>query len=304
MDRFFRSGLMTSAAAIVFSASVFITAINNPLQAKDDKGSVKDYTIIKVGDDSLKNSEVIKVWEGLFAEGKAPDFNKFDEKMRQNILRGLITERLIYKEAEKAGFENDESVKKRVDALRRQLVMQVFMEDKSKSMVTDAEIKKAYDAKVNESKGKEEVKAKHILVDSEEEANKIYDSLKKGGDFDKIAKEKSADKGTGVNGGDLGWFAQDKMVPEFSNAAFKLKKGEISKPVKSAFGWHIIKLEDRRPLKIASFEESKPVLEAQIKNDKLKQYVEGLLKKASIKYFDENGKEKKFDLSLPDNAKK
>lgn len=268
--------------------------------AKDVKPAApaKDYTVINLDGEEIKNSDILEIWKGLFQGATAPDFATFEEPVRQNVLRGVISEKLLYKEAVKAGFDKNEDVKKRIENLRRQIIMQSFIENKAKSLVTDAQIKAAYDEKVAESKGQEEVKAKHILVASEDEAKKIYDELKKGADFEKIAQEKSTDKGSGVNGGELGWFSKDKMVPEFADAAFKLKKGEISHPVKTAFGWHIIKLEDRRPLKPATLEESKEAIRAELTNKAVQNYVESLLKSASIKYYDANGKEKEFSRTL------
>jgi peptidyl-prolyl cis-trans isomerase C len=258
----------------------------------------KDYTVLKVGSDEIKNSDVISTWKGLFPNGSAPDFNGFDENIRQNVLRGLVSERLIYAEAVKAGTDKDPEVKKRIAAVEKQVIMQAFMETKAKTLVTDDQLRAAYAEKVAAAKGQEEVKAAHILVPTEEEAKKISAEIKKGTPFEKLAKEKSTDKGSGANGGELGWFSKDKMVAEFADAAFKLKKGEVSEPVKSEFGWHIIKLEDRRPLQIASFDEMKESLRAGLANKAVQTYVEGLLKGANIKYYGPDGKEKPFSLSL------
>ncbi len=260
--------------------------------------SAKDYVIIKLDGEEIKNSDVQEIWKGLFQGSAAPDFSTFDENIKQNVLRGLVSERLIYKEATKSGFDKSEDVKKRIEALQKQLVMQAFIESKVKTLVTDEQIKAAYDEKQAANKGQEEVKARHILVASEDEAKKIAEELKKGGDFEKIAKEKSTDKSSGVSGGDLGWFSKDKMVPEFADAAFKLKKGEVSAPVKTAFGWHVIKLEERRPIQSASLDESKEAIRGELSNKAVQSYVEALLKSASIKYFDEAGKEKDFTRTL------
>ncbi len=242
---------------------------------------------------------MLDLWKGLFPGGAAPDFNSFDENIRQNVLRGLVSERLIYQEALKAGTDKNEDVKKRIAALEKQVIMQSFMEQKAKDLVTDDQLKAAYAEKMAAAKGQEEVKAKHILVPTEEEAKKISEQLKKGADFEKLAKEKSTDKGSGANGGELGWFTKDKMVPEFAEAAYKLKKGEISEPVKSDFGWHIIKLEDRRPVQVASFDDMKDNLKNELANKAVQTYVEGLLKNADIKYYDADGKEKPFSRPGP-----
>ncbi|MDE3038400.1 MAG: peptidylprolyl isomerase, partial [Pseudomonadota bacterium] len=232
------------------------------------------------------------------------DFNSFDENIRQNVLRGMISERLIYDQAVKAGVDKDPEVKKRIAAMAKQVIMQSFMEQKAKALVTDAELKAAYQEKVNAAKGQEEIKAKHILVATEDEAKQIETQLKKGADFDTIAKEKSTDKGSSVKGGDLGWFTKDKMVPEFADAAFRLKTGEISGPIKTAFGWHIIKVEGRRPVQVPSFDEMKDSLREQLANKAMQDYVESLLKKANVKYYSPDGEVQPFSLSLAGKAEK
>jgi len=290
------SALITYPALAAEDADTAAPAAEKP--AAEAKSTGKDYTIIKVGGDEIKNSEVIDTWKGLFPGGTAPDFGSFDENIRQNVLRGLVSERLIYAEALKAGFDKDPEVKKHLAALEKQVVMQGFMESKAKSLVTDEELHAAYNEKVAAAKGQEEVKARHILVPTEEEAKKIYDQIKKGGDFEKLAKDKSTDKGSGSNGGELGWFTKDRMVPEFAEAAFKLKKGDVSEPVKSEFGWHIIKVEDRRPVQLASFDDMKDGLKSEIANKAVQGYVEGLLKKADVKYYGPDGKERPFSTSL------
>lgn len=292
---------VTPAMAVAEAEKPAAEETAKPEEKKADAG--KDYVVLKVGGESIKNSEVIETWNGLFPGGKAPDFNSFDENIRQNVLRGLVSERLIYAEAVKAGYDKNADVKRRLEHLAKQVVMQGFMEDKAKNMVTDDQLREAYAEKANAAKGQEEVRARHILVSAEDEAKKIAEQIKKGGDFEKLAKEKSTDKGSGANGGELGWFTKDRMVPDFANAAFKLKKGEVSAPVKSEFGWHIIKVEDRRALQVPSFEELKEGLKVEVANKAVQTYVEGLLKKSEVKYYSADGKEKPFSLSLNPAAK-
>jgi len=281
---------LTFRAFLLATVTVFATS----LAQAEEPAAVKDYTILKVGSEEIRNSEVLDVWKGLFPGAAAPDFNTFDEGIRQNVLRGLVSEKLIYQEALKAGVDKSDEVKKRLAAVEKQVVMQTYMEQKAGALVTDAQLKTAYNQKAAEMKGQEEIKARHILVGSEDEAKKIAEDIKKGGDFDKIAQEKSTDKASGANGGDLGWFTKDRMVPEFSDAAFKLKKGEISAPVQTAFGWHVIKIDDRRAVKAPSFDEMKESLKGEVTNKAVQTYVESLLKSADIKYYDATGKEKEF----------
>lgn len=279
------------------AASVSPSAAPSPETLKMSPAS-RDYVIIRIGDDTIRNSEVVDIWKGLFPGGAAPDFNGFDETIRQNVLRGLISERLIYQQALKSGYDKNPEVKNRLDALRKQVLMQAFMDDKAKQLVTDTQLKALYEKKAASAKGQEEIRARHILVGSKEEAQKIADEVKAGAAFEKLAKEKSTDKGSGANGGELGWFTKDKMVPEFAEAAYVLKKGEISGPVKSPFGYHIIKVEDRRALQVPSFEEMKESLQAELANKMVQGYLEKILKSANIKYFGPDGKQKPFSTSL------
>jgi peptidyl-prolyl cis-trans isomerase C len=284
--------------ALVMTTAILTSAAALAQEAPAANTSPKDYTILKLGNESIQNSEVLEIWRNLFPNGSAPDFANFDENIRLNVLRGIVSERLIYQQAVKDGYEKSEEVKKRLAALEKQVVMQTFMENKARDLVSDADLRKSYDEKVAELKGVEEVKARHILVATEEEAKDIAKQLKKGSDFEKIAEDKSTDKGSGKEGGDLGWFTKDKMVPEFAEAAFNLKKGDISEPVKSAFGWHIIKVEDRRAVKIPAYEEMKDSLVAELSNKAVQAYVENMLKAADIKYYSADGKTKDFPRTL------
>ena len=292
--------LITTAlfAAPAFAQEAPAAAPDAAAPAASAPAGSKDFTIIKLGAEDIKNSEVVDIWKGLFPAGAAPDFANFDENIRLNVLRGIVSERLVYQQAVKEGFDKSEEVKKRIAQLQKQVVMQAFMEQKAKTLVSDSELHKAYDTKVAEMKGNEEVKARHILVADEPTAKDVAKQLKKGGDFEKIAKEKSTDKGSGANGGDLGWFTKEKMVPEFAEAAFKMKKGEVSAPVKTAFGWHIIQVEDRRAVQPPSFDEMKESLRAEAANKAVQGYVEGMLKTADIKYFAADGKTKDFPRTL------
>lgn len=290
------SGLL-AAAALQAQEAPQAPAAAPAAQAAAPK-SAKDFTVLRLGPEEIKNSEAEEVWSGLFPGGSAPDFGTFDETIRQNVLKGMVSERLLLQEAAREGFDKSEEVKKRLEVLEKQVILQTFMESKAKSLVTEAQLKEAYAKKAAAMKNEEEVKAKHILVGTEEEAKDIVKELKKGTDFAKLAKEKSMDKASGAQGGDLGWFTKERMVPEFAAAAFNLKKGDVSEPVKSSFGWHVIQLEDRRKVTIPPFEQMREELQGEISAKAVQDYVEALLKRADIKYFGADGREKPFSRSL------
>jgi peptidyl-prolyl cis-trans isomerase C len=130
--------------------------------------------------------------------------------------------------------------------------------------------------------GNKEYKLSHILVESEDEAKKVAAELKKGGKFGKIAKSKSKDPGSKDNGGELGWAVPSNFVQPFAEAVTKLNKGQVSAPVQTQFGWHIIKLDDTRELKVPTFEEMKPNLEKRMQQQAIQKLIEDLRGKAKI----------------------
>lgn len=266
--------------------------------AQESAKEAKDYVVLKVDDAQVLLSEVKEAWNSLFPEGSAPDFETFDEGVRQNVLKGMVSEKLLYKEAVKAGITERDDIKRRMKNLETQLAIQAFIEEKSASLITDKSLKEAYEQYTAKAKNEEEVRARHILVDSEEKAKEIAERIKKGEDFAKVAKTESMDKGSGAKGGDLDYFTKDKMVGEFADAAFALKKGEVSAPVKSDFGWHIIQLEDRRPVKVASFADMQEQLKAEVRKKAIQSYIDNLIAKANVEYLDTSGNKKPLDLKV------
>lgn len=267
-----------------------------PLYADNAKQSHEDYVIMKVGGDDVKKSEVETVLKSVIPGGNPPDFDTLDEKLKDNILRDVASEHVIEKQAEKSGIENSQEVKDRIEAAKNQILIQEFLRKKAKELVTDDKLRAAYAESIKKPE-EEEIHAYHILVKTKEEADKIEKQLKNGADFEKLAKEKSEDKSSGASGGDLGWFTADKMVPEFSKAAFALKKGEISAPVKSDFGWHIIKVEGRRKVTPPTFEQEKEQLSQQLGNKAIGDYINNIMKNEKIVVYDANGKSR--DLPPP-----
>jgi peptidyl-prolyl cis-trans isomerase C len=161
----------------------------------------------------------------------------------------LIDLKIVANQAAKDKVDATEEFKKRLDQTRDRLLMETILTREGDKAATDAAIAKFYEETVKGLKSEQEVKARHILVESEAEAKGALERLKKGEDFAKVAAELSKDPGSGKEGGDLGWFEKGRMVPEFAEAAFKLDKGQLSEPVKSQFGFHIIRLDDKRDKK-------------------------------------------------------
>lgn len=172
----------------------------------------------------------------------------------------VINTRVIQNKADEADLENDPEVKEQLAMARQQIMRNIYVQRAVDSEISEGDIKNAYEKYITAVPEVEERRARHILLDTEEEAKAVIAELKEGADFEQLAKEKS--KGpTSVKGGDLGWFAQADMVPEFSAAAFEGKKGAFTaEPVKTQFGWHVIKVEDIRQRPKPTLEQVRPMI--------------------------------------------
>ena len=201
------------------------------------------------------------------------------EQMRQH----LIALEVFTQEADKLGLSSSDEFKAQME-LARQTVLanQLIKEFEKKNAITDDLLKAEYD-KFAAANGGKEIKARHILVDKEADATAIIASLKKGAKFEEIAKKRSKDTGSGSKGGDLDWANPSSYVPEFSAALQALKKGQLTdKAVKTQFGFHIIRVDDVRDIKLPTFDEVKPQIADQMKQDKRGTYQRDLLGKAKV----------------------
>ena len=217
-----------------------------------------------------------------------PDLGSIPEGQRRRVLVEYLIENQLFAaaaEADKLGA--GPAVDERMAYWKRRSLRDLYFDKSVKGAVQEADAKKFYEEQVKGMKPEEEVRAKHILVEDEAKAKEIVDKLKAGGDFAALAKENSKDPGSKDNGGDLGFFGRQQMVPEFEEAAFKLAKDEISAPVKSQFGFHIIKLEEKRQKAVPSFETFKERIVASMVHQKAQTIGTGLREKAKIEYIDE-----------------
>jgi peptidyl-prolyl cis-trans isomerase C len=203
----------------------------------------------------------------------------------------VVNNQILSDQAKKDGTANDPEVKRALQQAQDKVLRQAWMSKKLKSEVTDEAVKAKYDEFVKNFKPVEEVRARHVLVDNEDQAKAIIAELNKGAKFEDVAKAKSKDPSAKQNGGDLGYFSKEEMVPEFSEAAFAMKPGQLSaKPVKTQFGWHVIKVEDKRQSQPPSFDEAKPMIREQLAEQTAEKVVTAARAKADVKRFDEDGK--------------
>ena len=173
---------------------------------------------------------------------------------RTSLLEFLIDNQLFAEAGEKAKLDQGPDFETRLAYLKRRALRELYFEKVIKGSVSDADARKIYDDQVKLLKPEEEVSARHILVETEEQAKELKEKLDKGADFAQLAKENSKDPGSKDDGGNLGYFGHGQMVPQFEEVVFKLKKGEVSAPIKTQFGWHLVKLEDSRTKQPPAFE--------------------------------------------------
>lgn len=204
-------------------------------------------------------------------------------EMQGQLKDEVIAREVFMQEAQKRGLDASDDYKSQMELARQTiLIRELFADYQKKNPVTDAEIKGEYDKFVAANGGKE-YKARHILVEKEDEAKAIIASLKKGGKFEDIAKKSSKDPGSGANGGDLDWAAASSYVPEFSGAMVKLNKGQTTDvPVKSQFGWHIIRVDDVREAQLPKIDDVRPQIAQQLQQQKLASFQETLRKSAKV----------------------
>lgn len=205
-------------------------------------------------------------------------------ELRETVKENLIMREILVQEAEKKKLGSLPAIKTQIEIMRRNILARALMADfVNKNPVSNAEIQKEYD-RLKTQAGNTEYLVHHILVKSQEEATAIIEQLNNGGNFEELAKEKSIDAPTAAKGGDLGWSAPNVYVDSFSEALVKLKKGEYTQaPVKSNFGYHIIKLADTKPLEFPALEELKPGLTQGIQEMKWDAYTKSLRQKAKVK---------------------
>lgn len=218
-----------------------------------------------------------------FAQQVAKSGRPVTPEMQSQMREEVIVREVFAQEAEKEGLAASDDYKTKMEYARQAILISVLFENfKTKNPITDADLKAEYD-KFAAANGGKEYKARHILVEKESDAKAIIASLKKGGKFEDIAKKQSKDPASGAKGGDLDWANPGSYVPEFSEALIKLGKGQTTEtPVKSQFGYHIIRVDDIRTAQLPDFEQLKPQISQQMEQQKLLAYQQGLREKAKV----------------------
>ena len=241
-----------------------------------------DKVVARVAGTDIRESDVATAEEDLGSEleNVAPD------QKREQVVAYLADVITAARAAEAAKLAETEGFRRRMELQRNKLLMGLQLQAVGKEALTDEALRKVYDDATKTLRNEEEVRARHILVETEDEAKAIAEQIKGGADFAALAKEKSKDPGA-ADGGDLGYFGKEQMVPEFSTVAFQMYPGQVSNPVKTQFGWHIIKLEDKRQKVVPEFDQVRDQVEAFVTRKAQTDYIAKLRAENKIERLDQ-----------------
>lgn len=289
MRRFVFASTALAALALATTPAWTQTAPaqNQPVQAQEP-----DPVLAVVNGSKIRKSDVEAAYASLPAQYRQMPV----EVIFEPLLERVIDSRLLLVEAEKQNLAGDPEVQAQIERARNDVLRDSFVEQAIEKGSTDERLQAAYNAmKSQPGFAYEEVHARHVLLESEEEAKQVIEQLKGGADFAELAKTKSKDPSAQSNAGDLGYFRREAMVPEFADAAFSIEPGMVgSEPIKSQFGWHVIKVEDRRQA-VPSFEEKEPELREQVAREIVTALLSNVREGAKIERFNPDGSPKSLD---------
>jgi peptidyl-prolyl cis-trans isomerase C len=252
-----------------------------PLSAQPAPAKTDDPVVARVNGHELHRSDVEMAQRSMPEQYQQVPLPQIYPMLLDQLVGGM----LIAEAGRKDKLADDPEVKQRLARLEDRVIQEIYIKRAVQAAATDAKLHEQYDKFVKAQPGNEEISARHILVATEDEAKAIIVDLGKGADFASLAKQKSTDPAKDT-GGDLGYFTRDSMVPEFSEAAFKLGKGEYTKtPVHTQFGWHVIKVEDRRTAPPPSFEDSKDELTNEVAREVITAKIKALKDGAKVETF-------------------
>ncbi|HVS27483.1 MAG TPA: peptidylprolyl isomerase [Burkholderiales bacterium] len=268
--------LKTSKLLLVAVSSFAVFTLCHAQDAA--KAAPKSGIAVTVNGKAIPQSQLDLLARERAAQGQADT-----EELRKNLRDELINRELLAQEAAKNSLDKNPEVATQIEFARQTVLVRAYLQDYLKTHPVSEEVLKAGYDKITSQLGDKEYHARHILVEKEAEAKDIIAQLKKGAKFEKLAAEKSKDPGSRAKGGDLDWAPPANYVKPFADALTKLKKGQYTQtPVETQFGWHVVKLEDVRPLKIPPFENVKSNLQQREQQQQLEKYVGELRTKAKI----------------------
>ncbi len=269
-----------AAAVAALSAGLALPQLSTAAKAADDP------VVAVVNGYEIFMSDIMNRRQQL-----GPQAQQYPVQLLFNlILQDMIAVRLVADEARKQGYDKESQVRRAVSQVEDQILQQELMSRYVKDNLTDAAVRARYDQFLKENPPLDEVRARHILVETEEQARAVIVRVGKGEDFGRLARELSTGP-SGKVGGDLGYFTREKMVPEFSAAAFGLRPGDVTRsPVKTQFGWHVIKVEDRRTQDAPSYAQAEGQMREQVQEQLTRKYVSELREKAKVETYGPEGR--------------
>lgn len=252
--------------ALLAGVSMFACLTGSPAMAQDNK------VVAKIDGIEITEQEI-----ALAGEDLGERIAQVPAAQRREYLIGYLSDLKIgARAAERAKIAELPEFTLRMNYFRQKVLMDEYISRQSRAAASTEAARKLYDDTMKTMKPEEEVRARHILVEKEDEAKAALARVRQGEDFAKVAAELSRDPGSGKEGGDLGYFTQDRMVPQFGAVAFQLKAGDVSEPVQTQFGWHVIKVEDKRSKPLPKFEEVKGEIETYLVRKAQQDIVMGL----------------------------
>ena len=252
--------------ALLAGVAMFACLTGSPAMAQDNK------VVAKIDGIEITEQEI-----ALAGEDLGERIAQVPAAQRREYLLGYLSDLKIgARAAERAKIAELPEFTLRMNYFRQKVLMDEYISRQSKAAASTEAARKLYDDTMKTMKPEEEVRARHILVEKEDEAKAALARVRKGEDFAKVAAELSRDPGSGKEGGDLGYFTQDRMVPQFGAVAFQLKAGDVSEPVQTQFGWHVIKVEDKRSKPLPKFEDVKGEIETYLVRKAQQDIVMGL----------------------------
>lgn len=275
--------LLATAALLLSGASFSAMAAGGGSPAAASGG---DPVVARVNGEELHRSDVIREIQLLGPQAQQVP----PQMLYPQLLQKMIATKLVSMQGYAQKMQNDSEVKEKMKDAEARIVAETYVHRTVQPKITEEKIKQRYDELAAKFKPQDEVKARHILVSSEQEANDLIKQIKGGADFAKLAQEKSKDTGSAKQGGDLGYFPREAMVKPFADAAFSMKDGEVSdKPVKTEFGWHIIQVEGRKKSSPPPISEVHDQIANQIGQEMTNDLVKGMEAKAKVEKFNLDG---------------
>ena len=268
LSRFFLKFSLLALSFMVMATPVFAQQAAQP-----------DRILVKVDGEAIREKDLAQAAEDL---GGGPETQN-----QETLISYLIDLKIGAKAAEEAKITDSPSFQQRLSHMRSKLLLEDYLMTEAHKSTTPEAITKLYEDTIKALPPEEEVHARHILLENEDQAKDVVARLGKGEDFAKLAAELSKDPGSGKQGGDLGWFTRERMVPEFADVAFKTAAGQVSAPVKTQFGWHVLKIEEKRQHQPPKFDEVKDQIAQYLERKAQQDIILGLRAKAKIERLDQ-----------------